>query len=613
MAERGRRESLVNLLPECPICFGIMRGARLLDCGHTYCQDCLEREVLRGPAPHRLLACFECRAEMALGPDGVSGLKRNFSIQTIIDKFDNMRVSQEESLEQEDTEAAPTEEKHTVKCEQHTNEVAYFICDTCHETLICRLCTEGHHFGHHFVSVKGKSEILKASLMELIKEHQDLTAQVIERDQRQAVDSITSNMQRLENEVVQTAAKKISAIQKQRDKLIGIVQHVGQVMEEKTNNMYYNEKPIDSIAEMVVGDNEYEITAGYAEAKSHLQQSLAEMKEKMSSRIMPSIAKCLSFKEEGNGVTDARLCDLILSNTCWKPATTYVDIKAMGKIVAFSYGPFGDWCILTSIEHSAQESEKERLVSLRHLSSNGQCKKMKMLYLKAMPLDIVFAKSGKLCILGLCNNQLCLATAKDLSKRSTVMKPLPVKDLVHDTLKVTVNPQDQMCVPDKNGCGIWKISVNSEKQEKFSMGEFPHPMNAVSCGTGIFCITADKKIVQRQEFPGSVPTLCSHDIKSGDPVQLLVDPKTCTLLVVHQSVNGASAFELSIHQLGKVKPIADPVKLSWVPTVMKADITQTGDLTILLAKEQSGMLVEYKREDLPSLYDIPGLLPPDQE
>ena len=235
---------------------------------HTYCQDCLEKEVLRSPAPHRLLACPECRTEMALGEDGVNGLKRNFSLQTIIDKYDNMTLSQkEETSRQEPTEPiTPTEEKYTVKCKRHTNEVAYFICETCHGTLICRVCTEGDHFKHHFVSVKGKSEDLKASLMEIIQQHQKLTAQVIGRDQGQAVNSIVCNIQRLENEVKQTAAKKILALQKEKDKLICLVQHVGQVMEERTNNMYYNEKPIDRIVEMVVRDNEYDITAGYLEA-----------------------------------------------------------------------------------------------------------------------------------------------------------------------------------------------------------------------------------------------------------------------------------------------------------------------------------------------------------
>ncbi|XP_030853005.1 uncharacterized protein LOC762953 isoform X1 [Strongylocentrotus purpuratus] len=611
MAQHSTGGNLANLLPECPICMGIMRGARLLNCGHTYCQDCLEKAVLRSPAPHRLLVCPECRTEMALGEDGVNGLKRNFSLQTIIDKYDNMTLSQkEETSRQEATEPTPTEEKYTVKCERHTNEVAYFICETCWGTLICRVCTEGDHFKHHFVSVKGKSDNLKASLMEIIEQHQKLTAQVIGRDQSRAVDSIACNIQRLENEVKQTAAKKILALQKEKDKLIRLVQHIGQVMEERTNNMYYNEKPIDSIVEMVVRDNEYDITAGYLEAMGHLKMSLAEMKEKMSSSIMPDVAKCLSFKEEGSRSTDTKLCDLVLSNTCWKPATTYVDINAMGNILALSCGPLGDWYVLCSSGSSGQARGEEKSVCLRQLSNDGQCKRVKTLNLKAKPLDIVFTKSGQLCILCLCNNVLCLATVQHLSKTSTVMKPLQVKDLVNETLKVTANHQDQVCVPDKNGCGIWKINVNNGTGQKFSMDDFPHPVNAASCGTSIYCITAEKQIIQRQGFPSSVPTVCEHDIKSGEPVQLLVDPKTCTLLVVHQSVNtDTSNFELNIHQLGRSKPVVKALNVNWVPSVMKVDINQKGNLTILLAKEQSGMIVEYKRENLPSLHDIPGLLP----
>ena len=126
----------------CNICLDIYENPKLLQCFHTYCQNCLRRLPRRNEEEKLVLPCPECRHETLIPEDGagVADLKSAFHINRLLDFM----------KQQKDESANDAPASSTPHCSEHANEELKLYCETC-EKIICFQCAVkdlGEHHGH---------------------------------------------------------------------------------------------------------------------------------------------------------------------------------------------------------------------------------------------------------------------------------------------------------------------------------------------------------------------------------------------------------------------------------------------------------------------------------
>ncbi|XP_038066259.1 E3 ubiquitin-protein ligase TRIM56-like [Patiria miniata] len=177
---------------ECSICTDKYKQPKVLNCLHSFCEECLVkyREGTHRGAPQ--IPCPVCRQETVLPQSGIQGLKTNFHLVSLIEEFElqkKVACSGDSKLLcetcDEDNEASyhcldcglnicttcrkthlrfPVSANHVVatlndirqgkvnvtkqsaqfKCHKHKEGVTQFYCKTCDE-LICQVCTVLDH------------------------------------------------------------------------------------------------------------------------------------------------------------------------------------------------------------------------------------------------------------------------------------------------------------------------------------------------------------------------------------------------------------------------------------------------------------------------------------
>nr|XP_054770572.1 uncharacterized protein LOC129278420 [Lytechinus pictus] len=599
--------NIALLLPECSICIDTIQDARLLSCGHTFCGKCLQDHAAQSPIPGNVIECPECRQTIVLPKDGVMGLPRNYSLQATIDLLQGMTLAQAAAPvpEAADNQQKPPSagKKYTAKCKKHSTEVTNFCCETCDGMLICRDCTVVDHRGHHIVNVKDKCNQLKDSLNDLISQHQKMTEDVLAVNQKGAVSAIRSHIWHLQNEAQGVADKMIQDIETQRDHFLGQVKQLGSTLVEKVDSMYYNQRPIDDIVEMMGRGNEYEITENFSKAQDCLQISLAEMHGKVGAKLMPNVARNLALKNNDtirmNGTSN--IFEVVMTNLSWKLASKVVlNTEGCGDAVVTSFTcvPNGNWYVLYT------KKERQKPLVIKELNSKSECERLLSIQIPGKPVDIKSMRDSSLAITTYHMDTWYLHL-KDTTGRSTLCKELPIKPIGNAVdLFVHMDTKDQLWIPEKNGHKMWKINFTTRECQDISVNGFCHPIDVVVSGSHLYFITSEKKVMRRPIKYGGIPEPYDVDTKLGDPTQLLMDPITSEVLIVFHRVLDSGRFELGIHQAGRSKPLIDPILLDWVPAVRKVEISRKGNLAILLALKQGGTILNYEREHLPTLSDI---------
>ena len=230
---RGGSESFEDLL-HCMICFELYRSPKMLNCGHTFCKECLQgyyrtyqqqRRAQSGKIP-----CPTCRELTALPAGGINGLRNDFKVAKIEEMFKTVNIRKEKLKKegrhcdnckaQKQTNTAkffcescrmgycsncvkkheknPIFKNHKVttkaavvatehaSCRTHEGEQAKYFCRTC-EQLICTMCIMNEHDGHNVIEVD-----------ELFSQHQD--------DVRNLQNVVTSKLERLRSRATQLEA-----------------------------------------------------------------------------------------------------------------------------------------------------------------------------------------------------------------------------------------------------------------------------------------------------------------------------------------------------------------------------------------------------------------------
>ncbi|XP_056394325.1 probable E3 ubiquitin-protein ligase MID2 isoform X2 [Hyla sarda] len=141
----------------CPICLELFEDPLLLPCAHSLCFSCANRILVSGnPSsdivePVTAFQCPTCRYVISLNHRGLEGLKRNVTLQNIIDRFQKASLSVPSSPSDENRDKIyksipimATERIPCQFCEVEPPRDAVKTCITC-EVSYCDRCLRATH------------------------------------------------------------------------------------------------------------------------------------------------------------------------------------------------------------------------------------------------------------------------------------------------------------------------------------------------------------------------------------------------------------------------------------------------------------------------------------
>ncbi|XP_036065579.1 E3 ubiquitin-protein ligase Midline-1 isoform X2 [Oryzias melastigma] len=276
----------------CPICLELFEDPLLLPCAHSLCFNCAHRILVSHCTPSEPIQsisafqCPTCRYVISLNQRGLEGLKRNVTLQNIIDRYQKASLSGPNSPSETRRERAGPEQKAMSSpadqvqcqfCEQDPPQNAVKTCVTC-EVSYCEECLKATHpnkkpfTGHRLIEPLQDSHLrgimclehgdekvnmycvtdeqLICSLCKLVGRHRDhQVAALTDRYEKlkKTLDSNLSNLikrtSELENlmgKLIQTcqqvevnASKQERKLQEECDLLVNIIQQRRQIIATK--------------------------------------------------------------------------------------------------------------------------------------------------------------------------------------------------------------------------------------------------------------------------------------------------------------------------------------------------------------------------------------------
>ncbi|KAM9327073.1 putative E3 ubiquitin-protein ligase MID2 [Gastrophryne carolinensis] len=141
----------------CPICLELFEDPLLLPCAHSLCFSCAHRILVSGSSsgeivePVTAFQCPTCRYVISLSHRGLEGLKRNITLQNIIDRFQKASLSVPSSPTDDhrdkiykSVQVMATERIPCQFCEVEPPRDAVKTCITC-EVSYCDRCLRATH------------------------------------------------------------------------------------------------------------------------------------------------------------------------------------------------------------------------------------------------------------------------------------------------------------------------------------------------------------------------------------------------------------------------------------------------------------------------------------
>ena len=166
------KEATIQKLEEelnCSVCLDTYTNPKLLQCFHTYCQQCLVPLVDRDQQGQLGLTCPACRQVTPIPPSGVRGLQPAFHINRLLEIQESVKKipeGQEGQRAAGHEEAAGQGSTSTRSCcFEHAEEELKLYCNTC-EDLICFECAlqGGKHHDHKYEQLKTTFERYKGEI-----------------------------------------------------------------------------------------------------------------------------------------------------------------------------------------------------------------------------------------------------------------------------------------------------------------------------------------------------------------------------------------------------------------------------------------------------------------
>ncbi|XP_049976977.1 E3 ubiquitin-protein ligase Midline-1 isoform X2 [Alexandromys fortis] len=236
----------------CPICLELFEDPLLLPCAHSLCFNCAHRILVSHCAtnePVESISAFQCptcRHVITLSQRGLDGLKRNVTLQNIIDRFQKASVSGPNSPSETRRERAfdgntmSSAEKVLCQfCDQDPAQDAVKTCVTC-EVSYCDECLKATHpnkkpfTGHRLIEPIPDSHIRGLMCLEHEDEKQNLESNLSNLIKRNTeLETLLAKLIQTCQHVEVNASRQEAKLTEECDLLIEIIQQRRQIIGTK--------------------------------------------------------------------------------------------------------------------------------------------------------------------------------------------------------------------------------------------------------------------------------------------------------------------------------------------------------------------------------------------
>ncbi|XP_072812934.1 E3 ubiquitin-protein ligase Midline-1 isoform X3 [Vicugna pacos] len=236
----------------CPICLELFEDPLLLPCAHSLCFNCAHRILVSHCATNESVEsitafqCPTCRHVITLSQRGLDGLKRNVTLQNIIDRFQKASVSGPNSPSETRRERAfdgntmTSAEKVLCQfCDQDPAQDAVKTCVTC-EVSYCDECLKATHpnkkpfTGHRLIEPIPDSHIRGLMCLEHEDEKQNLESNLTNLIKRNTeLETLLAKLIQTCQHVEVNASRQEAKLMEECDLLIEIIQQRRQIIGTK--------------------------------------------------------------------------------------------------------------------------------------------------------------------------------------------------------------------------------------------------------------------------------------------------------------------------------------------------------------------------------------------
>ncbi|XP_010011259.1 PREDICTED: E3 ubiquitin-protein ligase Midline-1 isoform X2 [Nestor notabilis] len=236
----------------CPICLELFEDPLLLPCAHSLCFNCAHRILVSHCATNEpvesitAFQCPTCRYVITLSQRGLDGLKRNVTLQNIIDRFQKASVSGPNSPSETrrerafDSNSMSTCEKVLCQfCDQDPAQEAVKTCVTC-EVSYCEECLKATHpnkkpfTGHRLIEPIPDSHIRGLMCLEHEDEKQNLESNLTNLIKRNTeLETLLAKLIQTCQHVEVNASRQETKLMEECDQLIEIIQQRRQIIGTK--------------------------------------------------------------------------------------------------------------------------------------------------------------------------------------------------------------------------------------------------------------------------------------------------------------------------------------------------------------------------------------------
>ncbi|XP_010002953.1 PREDICTED: E3 ubiquitin-protein ligase Midline-1 isoform X2 [Chaetura pelagica] len=236
----------------CPICLELFEDPLLLPCAHSLCFNCAHRILVSHCATNEpvesitAFQCPTCRYVITLSQRGLDGLKRNVTLQNIIDRFQKASVSGPNSPSETrrerafDSNSMSSCEKVLCQfCDQDPAQEAVKTCVTC-EVSYCEECLKATHpnkkpfTGHRLIEPIPDSHIRGLMCLEHEDEKQNLESNLTSLIKRNTeLETLLAKLIQTCQHVEVNASRQETKLMEECDQLIEIIQQRRQIIGTK--------------------------------------------------------------------------------------------------------------------------------------------------------------------------------------------------------------------------------------------------------------------------------------------------------------------------------------------------------------------------------------------
>lgn len=185
------KEDIDDIL-NCHICHRRYTEPKQLNCGHTYCLECITGVVKAKLHSSNIIVCPDCRQETPLPAKGTEGLKVDFYVNKVSKVIDGLRAKHSDEI--------------PWCCFQH-NQVLQLYCDTC-ERLVCTECitSDQHCRNHAYKTVDQAYDRDESELNSMMKQLDECLADInlISEQLDESCHQVKNQKEAIENNLAKT-------------------------------------------------------------------------------------------------------------------------------------------------------------------------------------------------------------------------------------------------------------------------------------------------------------------------------------------------------------------------------------------------------------------------